>query len=201
MGAESSCRIEVDGVEAAAKVLLETDELIVRGAMRLRIPFRQVKEATVADGTLRIRWDGHRASFDLGPQAAKWAEKILNLKSVIDKIGVKSGQTVSIVGEIDPRFIARMKSRGAVVAKRPRKESDVLFFSVRSRSQLARLRKLRELLTPSGALWVVRPKGTADISDADVIAAGRKAGLVDVKVVRFSETHSAEKLVIPLAKR
>jgi len=50
-------------------------------------------------------------------------------------------------------------------------------------------------------LWVVRPKGTADISDADVIAAGRKAGLVDVKVVRFSETHSAEKLVVPLAKR
>src|SRR2546425_133780 len=102
MGAESSCRIEVDGVEAAAKVLLETDELIVRGAMRLKIPFRQVKEATVADGTLRIRWDDYRASFDLGPQAAKWAEKILNPKSVIDEIGVKSGQTVSIVGEIDP---------------------------------------------------------------------------------------------------
>jgi hypothetical protein len=169
--------------------------------MRLKIPFRLVKEATVADGTLRIRWDDHRASFDLGPQAAKWAEKILNPKSVIDKIGVKSGQTVSIVGEIDPQFIAQMKSRGAVVAKRPRKESDVLFLGVRSRSQLARLRKLRELLTPSGALWVIRPKGTAAISDADVIAAGKKAGLVDVKVVRFSETHSAEKLVIPLAKR
>jgi hypothetical protein len=201
MGAESSCRIEVDGVEAAAKVLLETDELIVRGAMRLKIPFRHVKEATVADGTLRIRWDDHRASFDLGAQAAKWAEKILNPKSVIDKIGVKSGQTVSIAGEIDPQFIEQMKSRGAVVAKRPQKQSDILFFGVRSRSQLVRLRKLRELLTPSGALWVVRPKRTAAISDADVIAAGKKAGLVDVKVVRFSVTHSAEKLVIPLAKR
>jgi len=57
------------------------------------------------------------------------------------------------------------------------------------------------LLAPTGALWIVRPKGTAAISDADVIAAGKIAGLVDVKVVRFSDTHSAEKLVIPLAKR
>lgn len=33
------------------------------------------------------------------------------------------------------------------------------------------------------------------------MAAARAAGLVDVKVVRFSGTHTAEKLVIPLIKR
>jgi hypothetical protein len=33
------------------------------------------------------------------------------------------------------------------------------------------------------------------------MAAGKAAGLVDVKVVGFSETLSAEKYVIPLAKR
>lgn len=47
----------------------------------------------------------------------------------------------------------------------------------------------------------VRPKGTPAIADTDVIAAGRAAGLVDVKVVRFSATHTAEKLVIPVTKR
>jgi hypothetical protein len=31
--------------------------------------------------------------------------------------------------------------------------------------------------------------------------AGKEAGLVDVKVVRFSETHTAEKFVIPRARR
>ena len=36
---------------------------------------------------------------------------------------------------------------------------------------------------------------------ADVLNAGKAAGLVDVKVVRFSETHTAEKLVIPVARR
>jgi hypothetical protein len=33
------------------------------------------------------------------------------------------------------------------------------------------------------------------------MTAGRAAGLVDTKVVRFSETHTAEKFVIPRAKR
>lgn len=31
--------------------------------------------------------------------------------------------------------------------------------------------------------------------------AAKAAGLVDVKVVRFSETHSANKFVVPVAKR
>jgi hypothetical protein len=39
------------------------------------------------------------------------------------------------------------------------------------------------------------------ITEGDVMAAGKAAGLVDVKVVRFSETHTAEKFVIPVALR
>ena len=31
--------------------------------------------------------------------------------------------------------------------------------------------------------------------------AGKAAGLVDVKVVRLSDTHTAEKYVIPVSKR
>jgi hypothetical protein len=34
-----------------------------------------------------------------------------------------------------------------------------------------------------------------------VRTAGKAAGLVDVKVARFSETHTAEKFVVPVAKR
>mgnify|MGYP006170174075 CR=1 FL=1 len=41
----------------------------------------------------------------------------------------------------------------------------------------------------------------ASVVEADVMAAGKAAGLVDVKVVRFSATHTAEKLVIPVTKR
>lgn len=33
------------------------------------------------------------------------------------------------------------------------------------------------------------------------MASAREVGLVDVKVVRFSQTHTALKLVFPLARR
>ena len=66
---------------------------------------------------------------------------------------------------------------------------------------LARLAELRQSLVPDGAVWVIRPKGTPAISDADVMAAGKAAGLVDVKVARVSERLTGEKFVIPVTKR
>jgi len=200
MGSESSCRIEVDGVAGDGKVLLETDELIVRGAMRLKIPFRDIGEVSASDGALHVRWADHRARFDVGAQAAKWVEKIRNPKSVIDKIGVKAGQAVSIVGGVEAEFVNLLKKRVGNVSSRLRK-ADVIFFAASSRQDLSKLATLRHHLTPAGAIWVIRPKGTREITDGDVISAARAAGLVDVKVVRFSETHSAEKFVIPKDKR
>jgi hypothetical protein len=50
-------------------------------------------------------------------------------------------------------------------------------------------------------VWVIRPKGRPDISERAVMAAGKAAGLVDVKVVSFSPTHTAEKFVIPVKAR
>ena len=66
---------------------------------------------------------------------------------------------------------------------------------------LARLEKLKASLKPNGALWIIRPKGRPEISERATMAAGRAAGLVDVKVVAFSETHTAEKFVIPIVRR
>jgi hypothetical protein len=77
----------------------------------------------------------------------------------------------------------------------------VIFLAANRRDELGRLAALRGSLAPAGAVWVLRPKGDPAISEGDVMSAGKAAGLVDVKVVRFSSTHTAEKLVIPLARR
>jgi hypothetical protein len=52
-----------------------------------------------------------------------------------------------------------------------------------------------------GAIWIIRPKGRPEISERATMAAGKAAGLVDVKVVGFSPTHTAEKFVIPVNAR
>jgi hypothetical protein len=60
---------------------------------------------------------------------------------------------------------------------------------------------LKRSLKSNGALWIVRPKGHPEISEAAVMAAGKAARLVDVKVVSFLATHTAEKFVIPIKDR
>jgi hypothetical protein len=81
------------------------------------------------------------------------------------------------------------------------KESDAIFFGATAADQLARIATLKASLKSNGALWVIRPKGRPEISEGAVMAAGKAAGLVDVKVVGFSPTHTAEKFVIRVADR
>ena len=66
---------------------------------------------------------------------------------------------------------------------------------------LSALSKLVKSMQGAAALWIVYPKGQKHITENDVLAAGRKSGLKDVKVVGFSPTHTALKFVIPLSKR
>jgi bifunctional DNA-binding transcriptional regulator/antitoxin component of YhaV-PrlF toxin-antitoxin module len=201
MGNEAVCRVNVGDQSAEAKVLLETDEVVVRGALKLRIPFREM-EAVAGEGqALTFRWRGAAARLEVGAQAARWAEKIRNPKSVIDKLGIKPGQKVSIVGDAEAGLVAAVKARSGDVSRRLRKASDVILFATSRREELSRLGALREALTPAGAIWVIRPKGVASIHESEVMAAGKAAGLVDVKVMRVSETLTGEKFVIPVTKR
>jgi hypothetical protein len=50
-------------------------------------------------------------------------------------------------------------------------------------------------------IWTLRPKGSKDLTEQEMMRAGQTAGLVDVKVMSFSDTLTAEKFVIPVAKR
>ncbi len=198
MGNTRAARLHADGRTYEGEALLETAELIFRGERRLVIPFARIRSIGAADGRLTI--DDY--VFELGEDAAKWAEKIRNPKSVIQKLGVKAGQNVAVVGVEDASFVRDLEKAGAQVSVgRPKKNSDVIFCGASSRDDLARLASLKPSLAQNGALWVIRPKGVKTITEADTMAAGKAAGLVDVKVVKFSDTHTAEKFVIRVADR
>jgi predicted aconitase with swiveling domain len=201
MGNEVLTHISLGDESAEAKALLETEEVILRGALKARIPFRDVTDVRAEDGVLAFRWSDRDVRIHVGKDAAKWAEKIRNPKSVLDKLGVKAAQKISVLGDVDRAFLDELQARGADTSRRLRRDSDVIFFAANRKEELARLDELRRSLEPAGAIWVLRPKGDLAISEAAVMAAGKAAGLVDVKVVRLSATHTAEKFVIPTAKR
>ena len=201
MGNEAVCEVEFDGVAGEAKVLLETDELQVRSPFRLKIPFASIKKIDDDDERLRIAWQSHVLSLSIGRDAKKWAEKIRNPKPIAEKLGIKAGQKISISGKLEKEFIQDLEKRGADVGTRLRRNSDIIFFAIERREELNRLVGIVASLAPDGAIWVIRPKGSNAISERDVMDAARSAGLVDVKVARFSETHTAEKLVIRVTDR
>ena len=202
MGAEAKCTATISGKKATGKALLETDELIFRGDdVRLTIPYKSVSSIDVKDGVLHVAWLSGFASFELGPSAVKWADRIRNPPSRIDKLDVKPGQLVLFVGIRDATLREEIETRGATVVARPIAEVDAVFVAANERSDLRRLATVQNFLKRDGAIWVIRPKGSLSISENDVMSAGKNAGLVDVKVVRFSETHTAEKFVIPVSKR
>jgi len=120
----------------------------------------------------------------------------------LEKIGVKPEWRASVVAVGDPEFIRELRGAAAEVAVgRALDGSDAIFFGAIDAKELVRLAALKRSLKPNGALWVIRPKGRPEISERAVIAAGKAAGLVDVKVISFSDTHTGEKFVIPLAQR
>jgi hypothetical protein len=203
MGAEAICTATFKGQSSAGKARLETDVLQFRGGeVKLSIPFKDIKKVASCKGVLSVTFGGQTATFDLGAASAKWADKIRNPPTRLQKIGVKPGWRASAIGMDDEQFVAELEkivahlSIGRVV-----KNSDAIFYGVTKAIQLARLEKLKESLKPDGALWIVRPKGRPEISERAVMDAGKAAGLVDVKVVSFSPTHTAEKFVIPRAAR
>ncbi len=201
MGQELECKVRFGGKAAVGKALLESEELLFRGGMRLRIPFRAMKSIKSAGGELRIEFPEGTAIFELGPQAQKWAEKILHPKSLLDKLGVKPGAVVSVIAVRDERFLKQLRERTNEIGETTRSESDWIFLGAESKDGFSQIRPLTKSLKKTGGLWIVYPKGQKHITEKDVLGAGKKAGLVDVKVVGFSATHTALKFVVPVSSR
>ena len=202
MGNEMSCKVRFGKQESDGKALLETSEILFRGEFRLKIPFATIKSAKAVDGELRLRTAEGLAVFQLGAAAEKWYEKILHPKSRIEKLGVKHGARVSLLGDLDAGFLAEIgKLTKSVSKSKIAADSEWIFFAADSKEDLGGLSKISKSMKGAAALWIVYPKGQKHITENDVLAAGRKAGLKDVKVVGFSATHTALKFVIPLSKR
>jgi hypothetical protein len=204
MGSDAACTLHYDGKTARGTARLEQKELVFRGTVRLAIPLAAISAATARDGTLYVRFGAKAAALAMGSAAEKWAKRITNPPSRLDKLGVKSAMAIAAIGISDNGFLAEVAGRAGKIARKapaPARPADLIFYGVEHRDALGGLAALARLIKPDGALWIVRPKGRKDITEAETMAAGRRAGLVDVKVVSFSETHTAEKFVIPVAKR
>ena len=199
MGKDAPCSATYGGRTSVGRAMLETDELVFRGEFRLVVPRQAITAVRAHDGLLELEFEGGPAVLELGSAAVRWEQEIRNPKTVIDKLGVKPGQRVALVGVEDAELTAGLAERAELVDSDA--PVDHLFVAVDAPPDLEGLAAYVPQIAPAGALWTVRGKGGRDVTEADVLGAGRAAGLVDVKVVRLSDTHSAFKFVIPVSRR
>lgn len=203
MGLEATCRAEVDGAEAEGKALLETTELVFRGPPRSVVKLAEVTACAARGGWLEVRTARASLRLELGEAAAgKWLAKIASPKSVLDKLGVKAGAKVLAIGVPDDTFLADLAARAHDTAIGvERRDNDLVFFGLARAADLARVAEARTWIRRDGAVWLLRPKGSKEITERAVREAAIGAGLVDVKVVSLSAALTAEKFVIPVKNR
>jgi hypothetical protein len=202
MGQEAACRVSTGTQTGEGIAHLEPTELRFKGTFALRIPFDTITGFEAKRGKLHVTHKAGTAVFDLGSHAETWALKIRYPRGRLDKLGVKPESVLSVVNVTDPTFRDELESRGVKASfGRTRKGSTLIVYGVDALPQLDKLTALRETITQDGAIWVVWPKGQKTLREDDVRRAAKAQGLVDVKVMSFSETLSGLKLVIPVAQR
>jgi len=209
MGYETKCGVQVDDGSgkprtADATVLLETDELIVRGDARVKVSRRDIQSVTRRGGVVTVTAPGASVKLTLGePAASRWEQKLKEPpKRLIDKLDVKPDAKVWLLELSSPELEAQIEERTANVARgKSARECDVVFVGVERDTQLSRIERAMDAMLDGGAIWVIHPKGQTGVADTTIFEKAQALNLAYTKVARVSDTHTAEKLVRPRASR
>jgi len=121
-------------------------------------------------------------------------------KPLLDKLNVKPGMRVAVIDVADDGFLGELGAHAEIVDV-GKGALDMVFLGVEGPDDMAQMDGLRDAIKRDGAVWTVFRKGRKDFNENAVLRLGLETGLVDVKIVRFSDTHSATKWVIRKADR
>jgi hypothetical protein len=200
MAREATCMCEWNGEMARVKALIEPPELILRGEIRRRLPFSELRQLRAERGALRFKHGRDTVTLNLDARtAANWAKAILAPPpSLAKKLGITPESTVRVIGEVDDAALgSALNEARRVVRKGPAVGADVIVAPVNTVAELARAFKTTAKATSNGVpIWIVYRKGPRHaINEADVRETGLAAGIVDVKVASVSPVLTGLKFV------
>ena len=126
----------------------------------------------------------------------------MHTRTRTEKLGVKPGTRIAVIGLKDAAFAGELKAAGGKVASRlGTGPYDMIVVRLSGALDLPSLIDAKERIVVNGMIWAIWPKGRKEFREDDIRHFGPQAGLVDVKVMSFSDELSGLKLVIPLALR
>jgi hypothetical protein len=203
MGQEAKVRAQIGDREVNGRLYLESDQILFRGNdTRIVIAVKDVQSAKADDGTLVLTVGRKKYLFAIGAQAPRWAAKISNPRTLVQKLGVKEDSIIAYIGSRNPELLAELGGAAASVSKKlARRDYDFIFAGVERPAELKLLDGLDSAIKPNGGVWVIFPKGTPDLKAETIIPAAKSRGLVDNKIARVSDRLTGMKFVIPVHLR
>jgi len=128
------------------------------------------------------------------------AEKDYSHRDVTDKLGLKPGHVVRVVGKGDKELLERVRVKtGRALSRSAKTPADVILYWPRSADEIVpTLMELKKDIRPNGGIWAITVKNGFDgyIKQDSLIPMGAAAGLVDNKICSLSDRESAMRFVI-----
>lgn len=195
MGRESKVEYTEGRERAEVRAHLDSQSLQVSGAKKLTVPLADVKAAVVDGDLLKVTAGKLEFSLKLGAREAElWRKKILSPPSLADKLGVKPGRVVTLIGALPPEVIGAAGAAKSLAKLPATLTGDIAVALLSQNKAEAEIKAGAKALSATTALWFVYAKGGAVNGDR-VIAMARAVGLKDTKVARVSETHAALRFI------
>jgi hypothetical protein len=196
MGREAECECDCNGTRLRVKALVEPPELILRGAIRRRLPFSDLTEVRIDGEELRFGYGTDRYALTLGRMmAAKWTQVLTTPPPTLaKKLGISAETVVRMIGKVDDD--ALRLALGSVKAVSDT-EPDLILARVNTPAELASALRTAVIQLGAGVpIWFVYPKGRGHaLTENAVRTAALAEGIVDTKVCAVSSILTALRFV------
>ena len=190
MGREATCQAQVGHDSAEVKALLESQALILRGALRRRWPLAALQGLRVAGDALAFQADGEVVQLHLGgAEAERWKLKITTPPpGLAAKLGVGPATPVWVLGPVDDAALAAALTGSTTPDAATARQ---MLAVVHTMDALAAALRAHATL-PCPLLWLVHPKGRgASLGDTAIRQVLRAAGYTDNKTSAVSDLLTA----------
>jgi len=204
MGLEAPVELSVEGQTVAVKALLESHDLILRGAVRKTLPIADIVEPHTAGDQLAFEHEGTAYTLTLpAGQAGKWLKKLTTAPPTLaEKLGIDATHKALVWGYVDDAALNEALL-GAVTSDYV--EATQAIAIAHTPDELGNaLGELTQTMSHA-PIWIVYPKGARSSLPESAVRTHLSAiGYVDTKVSSVSDRLTAarfspRKTILPKA--
>lgn len=196
MGREAQCTCIWNGAKSDVKALLEPPELILRGEIRRRLPFAELKNIRAEGNSLHFKFEDESVSLQLGGEAAaKWAEALLKPPPTLaKKLGITPETTIRMIGPVDDSALEQALSEAKDISE---PKGELILARVDTPADLvAALNRAANQLKTGVPIWFIYRKGPGHPLNENLVReTALPTGIVDTKIASVSAEFSALRFV------